>query len=221
MSQIHQSATSGPTGVASSLAVLLSEANCRPLASADLSRFEVYLELILRWNARTNLTAIRNKDEILRRHFLESIACAQALPSGIETLLDFGSGAGLPGIPIAICRPEIQVILAESQNKKAAFLREAVSVIGLKATVFSDRAETLGRHFDCVTMRAVDRMEKAVGHAAHLVPPGGVLALLTTVAEFGGLRAQLPELEWQESIPLPGSLQQELRFGIKRHSDAG
>src|SRR6185369_12464 len=119
------------------------------------ARFGTYLELILRWNARTNLTAVRDPEGIIQRHFLESIACARMLPVGIATLLDFGSGAGLPGIPIALCRPEIAVTLAESQGKKAAFLREAVRGLELNPAVFAGRAESLPTQFDCVTLRAV------------------------------------------------------------------
>src|SRR6266851_4493562 len=91
-----------------------------------LSRLSTYLDLLLKWNARTNLTAIRDPEEIVRRHFGESLFAAQHLDPATPTLLDFGSGAGFPGLPIALFHPGIQVTLAESQNKKAAFLREAV-----------------------------------------------------------------------------------------------
>lgn len=177
-------------------------------------RFIDYLSLILRWNARTNLTAVRDPDAILSRHFLESIACARALPSGIHTLLDFGSGAGFPGIPIAICRPEIAVTLAESQGKKAAFLREALRVLGLPAQVHAGRAEALGRTFDCVTLRAVDRMESAVAAAARLVGPDGWLAPLTTHADLPALqRAAGPGFDWIPPTPLPGSDARNLALG--------
>ena len=152
---------------------LLARAGLPLLNAAQVRRFEAYLSLLLRWNARVNLTAIRDEDGILARHFVESIACARALPAGIATLLDFGSGAGFPGIPIALCRPEIAVTLAESQGKKAAFLQEAVRVLGISAHVHTGRAETLMTQFDCVTLRAVDRMRQAVRAAAGLVAPGG------------------------------------------------
>ena len=87
------------------LNTLLAGAGLEPLDAALAGRFEDYLSLILRWNTRVNLTAIRDEEGILRRHFVESIACARALPGGISTLLDFGSGAGFPGIPTALCRP--------------------------------------------------------------------------------------------------------------------
>src|SRR5207342_666778 len=104
-------------------------------------QFQAYLELLLRWNARLNLTAIRDQEGILSRHFVESIACARAVPEEVATLLDFGSGAGFPGIPIALCRPEIVVTLAESKAKKAAFLQEALRTLALRANVRAKRAE--------------------------------------------------------------------------------
>src|ERR1700738_186517 len=98
-------------------------------------RFGLYAALLMKWNVRMNLTAVRDEEGILRRHFSESIVCARALPLGIGTLLDFGSGAGFPGIPIALCRSEIAVTLGESQAKKAAFLREAARVLNLGVKV--------------------------------------------------------------------------------------
>jgi 16S rRNA (guanine527-N7)-methyltransferase len=121
-------------------------------------------------------------------------------------LLDVGSGAGFPGIPIALCRPEIAVTLAESQGKKAAFLSEVVRVLGVAAKVHSGRAETLRAVFDCVTLRAVDKMPQAVKAAGKLVAPGGWLALMTTGKELDALKAAAgTEFAWAEPLPLPGS----------------
>ena len=187
-----------PEAFALKFNALLGEAGVNELNSELLARFQDYLALLLRWNAQVNLTAIRDEDGILSRHFVESIACASALPVGIKTLLDFGSGAGFPGIPIALCWPEIAVTLAESQGKKAAFLQEAVRVLGLSAKVHPGRAESLAAQFDCVTMRAVDRMGLAVRAAAQLVAPGGWLALMTTGAELAGLQAAAgATLSWE------------------------
>jgi 16S rRNA (guanine527-N7)-methyltransferase len=181
--------------------VLLAEAGLAPLDPAQGERFNLYLSLILRWNSRVNLTAIRDEEGILRRHFVESIACAHALPAGIRTLLDFGSGAGFPGIPIALCRPEIAVTLAESQGKKAAFLSEAVRVLGVSAKVYSGRAEELRTRFDCVTLRAVERMEAAVYEAVRLVRPGGWLGLMTTGAKLEALKtAAGAEFSWAHPV---------------------
>ena len=92
-------------GTGLSLNQLLAGADLPPLDTTIGAKFNEYLALILRWNSHMNLTAIRTPEEIQSRHFIESIACARLLPQDISSLLDFGSGAGLPGIPIAICRP--------------------------------------------------------------------------------------------------------------------
>ena len=142
-----------------------------------------YLDLLLRWNARTNLTAIREPEAIVQRHFGESLFAAKMLAGRLSvgaTLLDFGSGAGFPGLPIQIFLPQLRVTLAESQGKKAAFLREAVRTLGLKAEVWSDRVEAMpaDRRFDCVALRAVDRMADAVNESKKRVAGGGTLAVL-------------------------------------------
>ena len=129
-----------------------------------------YLDLLVRWNARTNLTAIRSPEEMVRRHFGESIFAADRLRDSIPpNLLDLGSGAGFPGVPIALLYPEIAVTLAESQNKKASFLREVCRTLTLpNVEVWGGRAEDLpaARLFDTVTLRAVDDMQTALTAAA-------------------------------------------------------
>lgn len=197
--------------IASRLDLLLTEAGLPPVPPTVGALFETYFALLQRWNERINLTAIRNEDEVLRRHFLESIAAAHFLPPGIRTLLDFGSGAGFPGLPIAICRREIAVVLAESQNKKAAFLREVVRTLALPVEVFAGRAEDMARHFDCVTLRAVDRMDKAIGIASGLLSPGACLAVLTTLADSekpGSLQSGV--FDCQRILPLPSADQRVL-----------
>ena len=201
------------------LNALLTEAGLEAVDSALAGRFEAYLSLLLRWNARVNLTAVREEGGILSRHFVESIACARALPAGIATLLDFGSGAGFPGIPIALCRPEIAVTLAESQGKKAAFLQEAARTLGISATVHSSRAETLRTQFDCVTLRAVDRMPRAVRAASRLIAPAGWLALMTTGTELPALQvAAGPAWSWTKVFPLPGSAERLLALAERKIS---
>jgi len=187
------------------LNVLLAEAGQERLDADLAGRFASYLSLIIRWNARLNLTAIRDEEGILSRHFVESISCARALPAGMATLLDFGSGAGFPGVPIALCRPEIVVTLAESQEKKAAFLNEALRVLRIGAKVHSGRAETLRAEFDCVTMRAVDKMESAVQTAGRLVRPGGWLALMITRAQLEPMKAAAgAEFSWASPVEMAG-----------------
>jgi 16S rRNA (guanine527-N7)-methyltransferase len=159
------------------------------------------------------LTAVRDADGILSRHFVESIACAQSLPTGIHTLLDFGSGAGFPGIPIALCRPGIAVTLAESQLKKAAFLEETVRVLAIAAKVHAGRAETLSETFHCVVLRAVDRMPQAVQAAARLVGPDRWLALMTTAGDANGLEEAAGKgFSWSRTR-LPGAGNHVLALG--------
>jgi 16S rRNA (guanine527-N7)-methyltransferase len=153
-----------------------------PLPLATLEQFSRYFDLLQHWNAKLNLTAIRQPEEILRRHFVECVFCAQALPRGVGTLLDYGSGAGFPGVPIALCRAEIRVTLAEAQAKKVAFLREAVRTLGVEAEVHGGRVEELpaDRVFDVVTLRAVDKMDRAIAAAWTRAAKGGWLAILTS-----------------------------------------
>lgn len=182
---------------------LLAQAAEQALDPELATRFQAYLDLLMRWNSRLNLTAVRSVEGILTRHFVESIICACAVPENVRSLLDFGSGAGFPGIPIALCRPEIAVTLAESQTRKAAFLREALRTTSLRAEVYARRAETLEATFDCVAMRAVDRMETAVAAGTRLLTPQGWLVLMTTGRELPTLQASAgPGIEWKKTVRL-------------------
>ena len=148
-------------------------------------QLSTYLDLLLKWNARTNLTAIRDPEEIVRRHFGESlfagIQLAPRLPPN-ATILDFGSGAGFPGLPIQLLHPTLRVTLAESQGKKASFLREAIRTLHLPTEVWAARVDTLPPAilFNAVTLRAVDNMPQALDDAAPRVAPGGYLVTLST-----------------------------------------
>jgi 16S rRNA (guanine527-N7)-methyltransferase len=194
---------------------LLTESGSAALSPELGEKFTAYLTLLQKWNAKTNLTAIRDEEGILSRHFLESILCARALPANLQTLLDFGSGAGFPGLPIAILRPEIQVTLAESQNKKAAFLREVVRTLELTAQIHSNRAETLARKFDCVTLRAVDNMAAALPAAIQLLKKDGYLAILTTGSAAEEIRTNPAycNLQWPSAEPLPRGTNRVLLLG--------
>jgi 16S rRNA (guanine527-N7)-methyltransferase len=162
-------------------------------------QLSTYLDLLLKWNARTNLTAIRDPETIVQRHFGESLFAGLQLASRISplsSLLDFGSGAGFPGLPIQLLLPQLRITLGESQNKKATFLREVIRTLSLPHTeVWSSRIEEMpaATRFDAVTLRAVDRMELALTAARPRVAPSG---WLITLAESLSTAAT-------DNIPLP------------------
>ncbi|PYX84944.1 MAG: 16S rRNA (guanine(527)-N(7))-methyltransferase RsmG, partial [Acidobacteria bacterium] len=170
-------------------------------------------------NQRMNLTAVRDADEMVPRHFGESLfAAQQLLPAGSDSavkVVDLGSGAGFPGLPMKLWAPEIELRLIESNQKKAAFLREVVRSLKLeKVTVFAGRAEEFPlASAELVTMRAVERFESALPVAANLVWPGGRLALLIGEAQVLKAQETLPDLTWQSAIPIPKSAARVLMVG--------
>lgn len=194
---------------------MLSQAGFSDLSPEEGQAFDGYLSLLLKWNAKLNLTAIRDIDRILRRHFFECIICARSIPSGIETLLDFGSGGGFPGVPIAICRPEIQVTLGESQNKKAVFLREVVRTLGLKAKVEQGRAEDLSSSYQAVALRAVDKMEQAIPMATAKLLAEGFLIMMASRRDDQRFRDLASGVQWLNPIAIPGTQDELILLGKK------
>jgi 16S rRNA (guanine527-N7)-methyltransferase len=182
-----------------------------PVSPELADQLQIYLELLLRWNARINLTAIRDPEQIVTRHFGESLFAARvlrdagAISRSAGTLADVGSGAGFPGLPIKLFVPEIRLTLIESQNKKATFLREAVRALGLKdAEVFCGRAELWNRTADVVTLRAVEKFESALQAAAHLVEPGGALCLLIGASQMAAAKcSQDSSFHFDDPLPIP------------------
>ena len=118
------------------------------------ARLEAHFELMLRWNAKLNLTRITDREEAWERHYMESVRLADQLPPGPLRIADVGSGAGFPGIPVAVVRPECQVTLIESHQRKAVFLREATRDLP-NVRVLAQRAEDVKERFDWVVSRAV------------------------------------------------------------------
>lgn len=167
------------------------------------SQLIIYLQLITKWNARTNLTAIRVPEEIARRHFGESLYLAAKL-GPCPTLLDYGSGAGFPGIPIQILRPDIQITLAESQGKKASFLQEAIRALDLPTKIWAARVEIMPEtcQFHTVTLRAVDKMDAAVREASRRAT-NRVLILGTSRKSI--YPALADHFQTAQPIPLPES----------------
>lgn len=123
-----------------------------PLSAEHIARLNAHFELLVRWNAKLNLTRITADAEHL--HYCESLYLGRALPPGALRIADIGSGAGFPGIPVAILRPECRVTLVESHQRKAVFLREATRDLP-NVNVFAGRAEDLRESFDWVVSRAI------------------------------------------------------------------
>jgi 16S rRNA (guanine527-N7)-methyltransferase len=245
----------------------------RPLSPSQLKQISEYIALLLRWNARINLTAIRNEEEIVSRHFGESLFLARHLfpdssnASHPETrchpersdrfaereaaaepkdpymfsasatsgevasapvrpqqvlsprVIDIGSGAGFPAIPLKIWAPEIHLTLIESNHKKAAFLNEVARLLALtEIDVMNDRTETLTTRLssqaDVVTLRAVDRFQTILPQAAAFLAPTGRLALLITTSQSPYLET-LTTVKWRSHIRLPGSSTGLLSIGYR------
>jgi 16S rRNA (guanine527-N7)-methyltransferase len=167
------------------------------------AQLAAYLDLILKWNARTNLTAIRTPEEIVRRHFGESLFAGAHLGE-CPTLLDFGSGPGFPGLPIQLLRPDIAVTLAESQGKKSAFLREAIRTLNLPTEIWSSRVESMpkSRLFHTVTLRAVDDMNLAVTEAA---TRASHRVMILTTSRQSAYPALATDFRVAAPIPIPES----------------
>ncbi|HEX5352615.1 MAG TPA: 16S rRNA (guanine(527)-N(7))-methyltransferase RsmG [Rhodanobacteraceae bacterium] len=131
-----------------------------------------YLDLLAKWNRAYNLTAVRDPAEMVSRHLLDSLAVLPYLHG--KTLADLGSGAGLPGIPLAIARPDIHVALVESNGKKARFLREAVRSLPLaNANVMQTRVQEASGTFDSIIARAFASLSDMLNAGGHLLADGG------------------------------------------------
>ncbi len=175
-----------------------------------LEQLQLYLDLLLRWNARMNLTAVRDPEQIVTRHFGESLFAAQVLQRNLaapKSLGDVGSGAGFPGIPIKLLMPEVQLTLIESHNKKATFLREVVRALKLEnANVFCGRAEEWDAKASVVTLRAVEKFERVLPVAAGLVAEHGVLCLLIGADQLAVAQQHLGAgWRWSEPVAVPDS----------------
>jgi 16S rRNA (guanine527-N7)-methyltransferase len=186
-----------------SVAAKLSEG----LAAMDLAlpapaqaRCAAYLELIAKWNRVHNLTAVREPERMVVLHLLDSLSVLAHVSA--RTLLDVGSGPGLPGIPLAIARPDLQVTLVDSSHKKAAFLRQAKTELGLdNVEVVCERVEQWhpGRTFDAVVSRAFAELAEFVTQARHLVAPDGVLLAMKGVHPFEEI-ARIPATHRVEGV---------------------
>ena len=198
------------------LAILL-----RPFATLDenqLNKTLIYINLLLKWNSRVNLTAVRRMEDIVTRHFGESFFVATHLlpPDDSQSVIDLGSGAGFPGIPLAMLRPQAHVTLIEAHSKKSAFLNEVVRTLNLNhVKVFNQRGEKYPGSAELVTMRAVEKFDAALGLAARLVQPGGRLALMVSQNQVSKAKSSLDRFIWADPIPIPGGHSRVLLAGTR------
>ena len=143
------------------------------LSNELILKFELYSKLLLEWNDKFNLTAIKEPEQIELKHFIDSLMSEKYISYSGKTLLDVGSGAGFPGIPLAICHPDLKVTLLESNGKKVTFLKAVVDALSLKnVSIIQGRSEELLSYkesFDFVTARAVKQLNILLEICSHLL----------------------------------------------------
>jgi len=156
------------------------------LDDALIAAIQTHLDLLLLWNQHMNLTALRTPEEIVTRHFGESLFAARQLfpRDSVQDVFDLGSGAGFPGLPMKYWAPQLELTLIEGHGKKATFLREVQRAVHLSnCTILNARAETIPQRASLVTMRAVEKFDEALIAASKLLTPGGQLAILIGEAQ--------------------------------------
>lgn len=174
------------------------------LSPSQISALHSHFELLLSWNPRINLTSVRSPDEIVTRHYCESIFLGANLPDAPDgtTIIDLGAGAGFPGVPMAVLRPGWQVTLLESHQRKAVFLRESTRGWP-KLSVISNRANAVSARYDWLVSRAVRVKD--------------VLEVVPRLSQRVGLlmgEADLDELQKRHDIAWSGPLR--LPWGERR-----
>ena len=189
------------------------------LAPAQSERLLDYVELLARWNATYNLTAVRDVRQMVTRHLLDSLAIAPFVRG--QSLVDLGTGPGLPGIPLALLDENRQVTLVDSNGKKTRFLREAVRVLALRnARVEQARAEDLQGQYDCVVARAFASIADLLRFGGHLLAPDGVCLAMKGQLDRDEMLGLPAGFVIVESVPLtvPG-LGAARHVVIIRHAD--
>lgn len=174
------------------------------LSPEQVSALEAHFALLTRWNQKLNLTRISDRAEAIERHYNEALFLARHLPAGVLRIADIGSGAGFPGFPVAVARPDCMVTMIEAHQRKAVFLKEASRSFP-NVRVLARRAEEVSEQFDWALSRAVSYAD--LGASLGRLAPNA--ALLTGVVD--------PPVnlgfQWQDPIPLPGAQQRFLRIG--------
>jgi 16S rRNA (guanine527-N7)-methyltransferase len=187
-------------------------------------QIQQYIKILLVWNEKVNLTAIRDPLEILYRHFCETMYAAEAVPLEKGRLADVGSGGGFPGLPLKIMRPGLQVFLVESNIKKVTFLAEVIRELGLKgAQVLAHRYEELGEEvvpLDYVCSRALGEYPEFLAWAS-----SQQIAAKQVILWIGGRDLEeiqkIQTWDWSEPIEVPHSLRRFLLVGARKPSLAG
>ncbi len=171
------------------------------LDAAGQAKLVAYLRLIEKWNKVHNLTAVREPGQMVVLHLLDSLAVLPHVAVA-RSLLDVGTGAGLPGIPLAVARPDLAVTLLDSSHKKATFLRQAKAELGLaNVEVACERVENWHppASFDVVVSRAFAELADFVTQAGHLVAPGGAMLAMKGVHPFDEI-ARVPPTHRVENV---------------------
>src|SRR6185503_6163459 len=193
----------------------------RPYATATeklVSDISIYIDILLKWNSRISLTSVRDPQQMVSRHFGESLFLAENLlhPEWHGTVVDVGSGAGFPGLPVAMYSSMADVTLIESQGKKAAFLNEVIYALKLKnVRVFHGRAEQFSARADLITLRAVEEFERALRIALDLVKVGGRVALMVGQAQVEKARLLSSDFKWEQPAKVPEGQSRVLLVGTK------
>lgn len=167
------------------------------LTEEQLGKLYSHYEVLQRWNRKMNLTTVQSGPEMVKRHYLESLFFAAHIPGAFQTLADIGSGAGFPGVPIAVLKPDCTVTLIESNQRKAVFLKESTRAL-TNVAVIAKRAQDLDASFDWIVSRAVDPSE-----AVALVPQlASRIGLMLGEDDYHRLKSS-PHIAWTEPVRLP------------------
>ena len=166
-----------------------------------------HIELLEKWNRVHNLTSIRGGVTAVSAHILDSLSVLPYLPEG--RILDAGSGGGFPGLPVALATPSVQMDLLDSNQKKCAFLRQAITELNVKnAQVICERLESWqpAWRYDCVVSRALAEIPEIVAASAHLLAPRGVIAAMKGVYPFEEIERVPPDFRVRDvhALSVPG-----------------
>ena len=171
-----------------------------------VSQFGSYLDLLVKWNQKINLTSEKSSQEILRRHIFDSLQYAPFISTQDE-IVDIGSGAGFPGIPLKIIYPELVATLIESQRKRCSFLETVISQLGLTAIkVINDRAEktTPKRLVEAVVLRGVSDIKSCLELATPFLGEGGKVVLKKGLEERGELKQPIYGFALEQEVVVTG-----------------